>query len=108
MIRTTLTSGERPEPLEFTFTDADGVVFDLTGYNGAASWQRDDGTYGELSATVDELAGTVSVVLTGDVCDPPGHVVDVTLWVGNGTNRYASPVWRLSFTDPPGLTAPNI
>lgn len=107
MMRTALVAGERPEPLEWTYTDADGVVVDLTGYDGALTWQRDsDGASGEIAGTVDEVAGTVSVVLSDAACSTPG-VVDVTVWAGNGTNRYASPTWRLLFSDPPG-TPPSI
>ncbi len=107
MIRLQLTAGEIPEPLEHTFADADGTVIDLTGCAGEASWQRDtDGATGSVDGVVDGPGGTVTVQLTAAVCAVAG-VVDVQLWAGDGSHRYASPVWRLLLADPAGV-APAI
>jgi hypothetical protein len=104
-IRLQLTAGEIPEPLEHQFLDAAGV--DLTGYVGRATWERDvDGATGEITGTVDAAEGKVTATMTAASCATAG-VVDVRLWAGNGSQRLASPVWRLLLSDPPG-TAPSI
>lgn len=106
-IRLQLTAGEIPEPLEHQFLDAAGAIINLTGYSGRATWERDvDGATGEITGTVDAAEGKVTVAMTSASCATAG-VVDVRLWAGNGSQRLASPVWRLLLSDPPG-TAPSI
>lgn len=105
MIRIPTTAGAKLEPLAYTFLDADGNVIDLTGYSGAASWERDDGTTGSVAGIVSSVSGTVTVTLPATATDTPG-VVDVMLWAGNGTYRLDGERWRLLVSDPPG-TAPS-
>jgi hypothetical protein len=107
MFRIALIAGERPDPIDHTFLDDDGDVIDLTGWDGEATWEHmSTGATGSLVGAVDGPTGTVTVTLTDTVCGTAG-VVDVTVWAGDGSTRYASPVYRLSLSDPPG-TAPSI
>lgn len=106
MIRLSFAAGEKPEPLAHTYLDADGGPVDLTGYNVRATWQHTDGTTGELTGSTSGSDGTATVTLPSTPLATPG-VLDVVVWAGNGTERLASPIYRLSIFDPPH-TAPSI
>lgn len=107
-IRIQLTAGERPDPIAHTFLEADsGDVIDLSGWAVTATWVHvETGATGTITGTVDGPAGTALVTLSDASMATPG-VVELTVWAGNGTLRYASPVYRLCIADPPG-TAPAI
>lgn len=107
MIRIPLMAGEIPESLSHTFLDADGNVMDLTGFSASATWEhRSSGTTGTLTCTSGDSTGVITATVTAAAVATTG-VVDVVIWVGNSTFRYASPIWRLAIADPPG-TAPSI
>ena len=107
MIRIPLMAGEVPEPLAHTFLDSDGVVMNLTGFSASATWEhRASGVTGTLSCSPGDSTGEIAATVSAAAVATPG-VVDVVIWVGNGSYRYASPVWRLAIADPPG-TAPAI
>lgn len=97
-------AGEIPAPLTYTFLDADGVALDLTGYAARFTAAVKGG------ASVDAVA-TVSDPLGGEVT----HVWDeltagvwrAVLWVGNGTNRFASVEILYNVAQPP-VTRPAI
>lgn len=108
MIRRQLIQGEKPEPIEHTFLDADGDAIDLTGYTGQGNYELPDGTTGTITSgdvTVGGADGTVTLVLPEAVCSLAG-VVDLDVWAGNGTQRYAAR-WRLLVQDAVG-TPPSI
>jgi len=106
MIRIPLMAGEIPEPLAHTFLDADGTAMNLTGFDASAVWEHTDGTTGTLSCSAGDSTGEISATVSAAAVASTG-VVDVVVWVGNGSNRYASPIWRLLIADPPGA-APSI
>ena len=90
MIRLQVTQGEKPEPIEHTWLDADGATIDLSGYSCQALWSHAAaGTSGTITGTVDGSAGTSTVTLTAASLANDG-VVDMDLWVGNGVQRYAA------------------
>lgn len=92
------TTGEIPPPLTVTFTDSDGDPIDLDGYQ--ARWvTRARGSDTEATAVAvvdpDQQANTGQVTYTwvvGDL-DTEG-VYRGEMWVGNGTNRYASELFE--------------
>ena len=109
MIRLSLAAGGRPEQLDYTFTDADGVAVDLSGFSTVTlAWEHiSTGATGNITGSVTNAAGgVVRATLTGAVMDTPG-VVDLTFWVVSGTQSLDSELIRLSLSDPPGA-APSI
>ena len=78
------TTGERPAPLVYTFQDAAGTPIDLTGFS--ASFVSSDLT--GTAVITDPAAGEV----THDWVDADMTVGlhKARVWVGNGSNRYAS------------------
>jgi hypothetical protein len=109
MIRLSLAAGGRPEPLDYTYADADGVAVDVSAASAVTlTWEHmSTGATGTIAGTVvDGPAGTVRATLTGAVMDTPG-VVDLTFWVTVGSQLWDSQLIRLSLSDPPG-SAPTI
>ena len=89
--------GEIPSPLEYSFLDSAGQPINLTGYTAKLVVRpTDSNTPASYGATVSApLAGTVTYTWDGTELAQPGpHWAEV--WVGNGTNRFAS--LRLEFT----------
>jgi hypothetical protein len=89
--------GEIPAPLEYTFQESDGSAMDLTGYTAKFLVRPSDGGPAvELDATVSTpLAGQVTYTWDGTELEQPGpHWAQI--WVGDGTNRFAS--LRLEFS----------
>jgi hypothetical protein len=87
--------GERPDPLEHTFLDADGVAIDLTDYDASAVLLAPGATEGdEPDVTVpDPDSGTVRVDL-GELIDTAG-TWRLEVWVDEtGGRRYASERFR--------------
>lgn len=94
-------TGEVPLPLEVTFTDADGTVINLTGY--------------DTEAKIDDVAGaTVAPAGVASIPTPANGIVEyewgagdldaagwftLQLWVGNGTTRIASLPYRYLVED---------
>ena len=100
-------AGEVPPPLEISYTDFDGLPVPLTGYTNLQMNIEE-----ELGANQNPL-GTGGIVLTDDV----GGVVTYTwvrddmldvgeytaqAWVNNGTNYFASDLYKYSVYDGPG------
>lgn len=84
------TVGEKPAPLQYSFTDFDGVPINLTGYTATFLWQQIGGSGQTGAATVvTPLTGKAEHVWTGAEFLVPGQYVG-QFWVGNGTNRWAS------------------
>lgn len=84
------TVGEKPAPLQYSFTDFNGVVINLTGYTAAFTWRLYGGTGQTGAATIPgPLTGTAEHVWSGAEFLVPGSY-EGQFWVGNGTNRWAS------------------
>jgi hypothetical protein len=87
------TAGEKPAPVTIQFTDSDGVALSTsTGTWVARLVYKIDGA-ADADATTDATA-TVNTTGLGTFTPPvvsatPGSYV-AQLWIGNGTNRYAS------------------
>lgn len=80
--------GEVPEPLSYTFQDANGEVMDLTGYTATFVVRIRD-TESTLAATVTDPPGGVveHVWQDGELTAGP---LRARFWVTNGVNTYAS------------------
>jgi len=84
------TVGEKPAPLVYQFTDFDGVIINLTGYTAKFNWQPLDGAAASANASVTlPLEGKAQYTWTGSEFLTPGPY-QAQMWVGNGTNRWAS------------------
>lgn len=102
-------TGEIPEPILVSYKDATGTAIDLTGFSAAVAIEAIDQTVAGLGAgavtITDPAAGVVRYVwaaadFTTDGC------YRLQLWVGNGTNRYASVPFEYFVTT--NTSAPNI
>lgn len=84
-------TGEIPDPLRYQFQDASGAPMDLTGYLAKFVFGEDDAptTTVDASLVAGGVDGWVEYIWTGTELADPGHYVG-ELWVGNGTQRYAS------------------
>lgn len=88
----TYTDGEIPEPLEYTFLDADGAVIDLTGFT-ATFHLRIGAVDADLAATVsDPDAGEVTHTWLDGELERQGNSGSLRceFTVSNGTNTYTS------------------
>jgi hypothetical protein len=84
------TVGEKPAPLQYSYTDFDGNVINLTGYTATFQWQPvGDPAQVGAATVVTPLTGTVEHAWMGTEFLTPGQHV-AQFWVGNGTNRWAS------------------
>lgn len=102
--------GEKPEPLLITFTDVDGTAINLNGYDSDFVVEAVDQTVTGLGVGTATLNtdGTDGVVkYTWGAADfATAGFFRAQMWVGNGTNRYASCVY--SFFVNIDTTAPSI
>lgn len=89
-------TGERPDPLEHTFLDADGAPIDLTGYTASAVIQAPNAATGVDVTGVSvpsPATGTVRVDL-GSLINTPG-TWRLEVWVDQEDGRrYASERFR--------------
>lgn len=85
------TAGEIPPPFAYTFTDSDGAAIDLTGYEARFVWARNDGDPTTRTAAVTGAATgeATHTWIEADLAD--GGSYRAEMWVGDGTNRFASP-----------------
>lgn len=100
-------AGEIPPPIEHTFLDFDGVVVDLTGFSTLAmnveAIPEVTGPVGDgsIDMDVDPATGKVSYTWSAtDMAEPSGYTGQ--MWVSNGTNRYASDLFKYKVYDGPG------
>lgn len=98
-----MVAGEIPEPLEYTWLDADGAALDLDGYTAAITWRVADGTQEERAA---DLAANVLTYqwVDGDLATPGTYRGE--LIVTNATNTYARR-WCMRVRPPMGGTFPD-
>jgi len=105
MIRISAVQGEKPEPVEHTWLDADGNIVDLSGYSCQALWSHaESGSTGTLSGSVDGPAGTSTVTPSTAMLASSG-VVYLDMWVGNGVQRYGA---KYQFSVAPQVGAPTV
>lgn len=99
--------GEKPSPLVYQFLDANGTVINITGWTAKFSYQERDGAAATANATIsDGPNGKAMYIFTGAEFTTAGHY-RAEMWVGNGTNRYASVDIVFDVAVPVG-TVPNI
>jgi hypothetical protein len=108
---------EKPSPLVVTFTESDNVtVKDISGYTAQAQWKA------RLGPTMDVVhsfpCSLTNTGTDGQVTVPWGTanpspfdlatVVEMEVWVGNGTVRYASEKFRFAVRDTVATVAPTL
>lgn len=96
-------AGERPAPVAYTFQDANGADLVLTGYTAVFVWKDQDGPPITRAATLVGATATHGWGLA-DLAEPGSY--SGQMWVGNGTNRFASVpmAWRVF----PSVAIPDI
>ena len=84
------TAGEIPPPVVVTFTDAAGAPINITGYAVRLVYRRDADTAVTRTGAVDNGASGIASYtwVAADMATAGSYRAD--MWVGNGTNRYAS------------------
>jgi hypothetical protein len=99
--------GEKPAPLMYQFQDSDGIPIDLTGYSAQFVYRQQYDVATTASATVSDPAnGEVTYNWTGSEMTKAGHYMS-EVWVGNGTNRFASVLIEFDARNAVG-SVPNI
>lgn len=84
--------GEKPAPLEYQFLDGAGGPLSIVGYQAKVNITERWGTVGvsNANATVTDAAnGKVTYTFTGAEFPHAGQWT-IEVWVGNGTQRFAS------------------
>lgn len=82
--------GEKPAPLVYQFLDSSGVAINLTGFTVKFSYQERDGVAVTANGSLfDGPTGKAQYTFTGNEFATAGRY-RAEMWVGNGTNRYAS------------------
>lgn len=104
------TVGEIPAPVLYTFLDSSGTAINLTGFSVKFQYQpiTENGSTVVIREgnLVSPLAGQVEYLWVADDFATEGRYRG-QFWVGNLTNRYASPV--IYYRIVPGVgTVPNI
>lgn len=99
----TYQKGEVPEPLTYTFRDADGALLDLTGYSSVTWWWRTPaGTDSSVAASITGAAtGLVEATWTAAMTAAVGVHTGV-FWLAPGPVPSVTLVW--SVIDGPGPT----
>lgn len=82
-------NGERPEPLSYTFLDADGDPIDLTGYTATFRLSI-NGATGESNAATVTTPASGLVTYTWAADDLVAGTIRAEFVVTNGTNTYIS------------------
>lgn len=105
------TVGEKPDPLEYQFLDANGSAMPITGYTAKFS-TREAFALAPLiniatAAITDAANGKVTYTWTGAEFVAAGHF-RAELWVGNGTQRYASVIIEYDVRSPIGSVPTGI
>lgn len=101
------TQGEIPAPLEYTFKDADGNVISLFGggYNGRVSirerWTPTPVVDNATASVPNDTTGRITYTWSAAAFALPGEYF-VHMWVGNGSNRFASEKIRYFVRDATG------
>jgi hypothetical protein len=103
--------GEKPTPLQISFTDSEGNALDLTGFTAEFEIiQLDGDTPAGMGAGVssipDEANGTTQYVWLEADFQTAGMFRGV-MWVGDGSQRYASEFFEWFIRDS-STTIPSI
>jgi hypothetical protein len=116
------TAGEIPPPIVVTFKDSSGAALDLSAAQWVGKWvsrRHKPGASGEF-ASDDPAAVTVDAAVNHGTGATKGQVTytwvaadfatdgnyEGQMWVGNGTNRYASE--RFTWSTRSAIAVPNI
>jgi hypothetical protein len=104
--------GEKPAPLTYVFQDANGVPISFLGggYNARFTtrehWAAAPAVDNAAVAVANDASGQVTYTWTGAEFPTPGHY-HAELWIGNGSNRFASVKLEYDVRAPVG-TVPSI
>jgi hypothetical protein len=94
--------GEKPAPILYQFLDEDGAALPITGYAAKFSCREQWGLVtkdGAAATLVSGPLGKVEYDWDGTEFPVPGHYL-AELWVGNGTNRFASVLIKFDARSP--------
>lgn len=102
------TAGEKAEPLVYTFLDAAGSAIDITGYDAKVTIGPlgDDAEERDADLSTDGSDGAVEYEWDPEDLATAGYW-DIQFWAGNGTQLFASPIFRYRVAAAVG-TAPAI
>lgn len=83
--------GEKPAPLRYQYLDSSGAPLVITGYAVRFLFREEYGVVITRNGNLINAGaeGIVEYLWIGDEFPTPGHYL-AELWVGNGTNRFAS------------------
>lgn len=83
--------GEWPEPIDYSFLDADGDPIPLAGFTPTATIEHDDTvtSYDDEVEVTDAPNGTVTFTWPDQTLEAPGAYV-LMIWVESSANRFAS------------------
>lgn len=103
--------GEKPTPLQISFTDSDGNALDLTGFTASIDIVRLDGTdpgnLGEGISTIPNLTGGIVQYAWAENDFLTEGMFRLVAWVGDGSQRYASEFFEF-FVRNSSTTVPSI
>lgn len=107
------TQYEKPPDLTVTLQDSTGTAIDITGYDVNASWKTrgtDTVTTFTCSLTTDGSDGQIDVPWGTQATSPfdTAGVVDMEVWAGDGTTRYATEKIRFRVRRAVVTTEPTI
>ena len=107
------TQYEKPPDLVVTLEDSSGTALDITGYDVQASWSfrgSDTITTFTCSLTTDGSDGQISVPWGTQATSPfdTAGTVEMEVWAGDSTTRYASEKIRFRVRRAVVTTEPTI
>jgi hypothetical protein len=107
-ITITYTAGERPEPIDYQFLDANGNPIPLTGFTGSATI-RVNGvktSYGTSNVTITDADNAVATFTWPDSVLDDEAVYRLKIWVTSASNRFASRAIDVTANDDGGIPTP--
>lgn len=108
---------EKPRALAVTFTEDDGeTAMDISGYDALAEWvvlgQNPTDTPDSFACTLTSDGSDGSVTVPWGTADPSPFAVvgtvELEVWVGNGTVRHASEIFRFTVRPTVATSAPAV
>lgn len=101
--------GEWPEPVDYSFLDADGNPISMAGYTPTATIEDPDGVivgYDDEVEVTDAPNGTVTFTWPDDTLDTAGTYT-LMIWVESASARYASEPIAVHASDRGGIPDPT-